>query len=96
MQFTDLIQLQVLKRKETFPARAMDQILNRSEDPSIKQLCAKVHVSLIQDLDEVCALLDMSKRQFIEAALVDALARAHDAIDSSGILNDLAPKQGSL
>lgn len=96
MQFTDLIQLQVLKRKETFPARTLDDILNRTEDPDIKQLCAKVHVSLVKDLDEVCSLLDMTKRQFIEAALVDALARAHHAIDSSGILDEMAPKQGSL
>lgn len=96
MQFTDLIQLQVLKRKETFPARATDELINRSADPSIKQLCAKVHVSLIQDLDEVCALLDMSKRQFIEAALVDALERAHSTIDASGILDRSSPNQGSL
>lgn len=47
--------------------------------------------SLIDRLDQVTNLLDMSKREFIEAAVSDALARAEEAIERSGALD-----QGSL
>jgi hypothetical protein len=42
----------------------------------MRQMCAKVHPALIDRLDQVLNLLDMSKREFIEAAVSDALAHA--------------------
>jgi hypothetical protein len=47
--------------------------------------------SLIDRLDQVTNLLDMSKREFIEAAVSDALARAEEAIERSGALDQGEP-----
>lgn len=97
MQFSDLIQLQVLKRKASgVPGRMVDEIMNRTENPEIKQLSAKVHVSLIERLDSVCQILDLTKREFIESALLDALDRAEEAIDRSGFFEKYAPQQKEL
>lgn len=41
----------------------------------IKNVCAKMHVSLADRLDEVCGVLDMTRRQFIEAAIIDGIAK---------------------
>jgi hypothetical protein len=55
--------------------------------------------SLIDRLDQVTNLLDMSKREFIEAAVSDALARAEEAIERSGALDQgacNAPLTGTI
>jgi hypothetical protein len=39
---------------------------------SIKNVCAKVHVSLADRVDHVCSRLNMSKRSFLEAAMIQA------------------------
>jgi hypothetical protein len=90
MNFDELVQLQVLKHKSPErPFPLIDKLVD--EHPEMRQMCAKVHPSLIDRLDQVTNLLDMSKREFIEAAVSDALARAEEAIERSGALD-----QGSL
>lgn len=95
MNFDEVIQLQVLKLKALTHGvnngRLIDHLIENNETPELRQMCAKVHPSLIDRLDQVTNLLDMSKREFIEAAVSDALARAEQAIDRSGALD-----QGSL
>jgi poly-D-alanine transfer protein DltD len=95
MNFDEVIQLQVLKLKALTHGvnngRLVDHLIEQNETPELRQMCAKVHPSLIDRLDQVTNLLDMSKREFIEAAVSDALARAEEAIERSGALD-----QGSL
>lgn len=95
MNFDEVIQLQVLKLKATthgaFSGRLIDAAIEQGQLLELRQMCAKVHPSLIERLDQVTDLLDMSKREFIEAAVSDALARAEEAISRSGALD-----QGSL
>ena len=47
----------------------------------VKNVCAKVSIELSDDLDEVCNLLSISKRQFIEIALIEALSKARQIMD---------------
>jgi len=91
MNFDEVIQLQVLKLKALSHGanmgRLVDMAIEQGQLTELRQLCAKVHPSLIDRLDQVANLLDMSKREFIEAAVSDALVRAEEAISRSGALD---------
>ena len=93
MNFEETIQLQVLKLKASaggIRGKILDQLLEESvEHPSVRQMCAKVSHLVYEDLEQVCSLLDLSKREFIEAAVRDALAKAHEVIDRSGVIDQL-------
>ncbi len=83
MDFDELIQLQALKLKAAVTGshgRLIDAVLEHSEVQGLRQMCAKVPDSLYQRLEEVTDLLNMSKREFIEAAVASALDRADDII----------------
>lgn len=93
MNFDETIQLQVLKLKASaggIKGKILDQLLEESgEHVLVRQMCAKVSHVVYEDLEQVCNLLDLSKREFIEAAVSDALARAHEVIDRSGLIEQL-------
>lgn len=54
-----------------------------------KNVCAKVHPSLAEEIDQVTSLLGVSKRQFLEAAFIQALAKARQIIDEEGLYDAL-------
>ena len=43
------------------------------DNPMLKNVCARIHVSLAENLEETCAQLKCSKRRFIEMAIANAL-----------------------
>lgn len=87
MNFDELIQLQVLKLKAmshgVSGANLLDAMIEQGQVPDLRQMCAKVSPALYDRLENVTGLLDMSKRQFIEGAVADAIARAEEAIARS-------------
>ncbi len=93
MNFEELIQLQVLKLKAETAGRGplLEHMLDQVGDhPQIRQMCAKVSHVVYDDLESVCGLLEMSKREFIEGAVRDALERAHEVINRSGVMDQLS------
>lgn len=50
------------------------------ESVLLKNVCAKVSVKLSDDIDNVVGFLGISKRCFLEAAFIDAVATAHEII----------------
>jgi hypothetical protein len=93
MKFDELVQLQVLKRKSSGRGPLLEHFIENAGDaPELRQMCAKVSQALYTRLEEACVLLDLTKREFIEAAVGDALDRAEDSIERAGILE----RQGSL
>lgn len=58
----------------------------------IKNVCCKVHVSISDEIDEIVGILGVSKRRFLEAALVDAIASARDIMDKEGVWDAVAPE----
>lgn len=82
-QFQELILLKALEYKNQF--QNMDVIdlpqfqeLAEFSTPALfKNVCAKLSNELSSDVDEVCGLLNISKRRFIEAALIEAVNSAH-------------------
>ena len=61
---------------------ALDQV---EHTVPLKNVCAMVSQQLFDDLTSVCGLLDISKRAFIEAALIEALNRAHQVMEEEGV-----------
>jgi len=51
----------------------------------MKNVCAMITQELFDELSSTCALLDISKRAFIEGALIDALAKADEALKREGV-----------
>lgn len=54
----------------------------------LKNVCAKLALPVADDLEEVTALLGMSKRQFIEMALIEAIAHVRHLIDCTDALGE--------
>lgn len=92
MNLTETIQLQVLKRKALMQGQdglasvLMDRAIESGQVPELRQMCAKVTPELYQRLEQVCDLLDMTKRGFIEAAVSDAISKAEEALQASGVI----------
>jgi hypothetical protein len=55
------------------------------ELPILKNVCAKLAIGLSDQIDQVCDLLGISKRMFIEAALIEALDQAEKVMESEGV-----------
>ena len=62
-------------------AKLLDAILEdseKSEKLPLKNVCAKLHIDLVERLDKTINNLDISKRVFIEYAIIEALNRADE------------------
>ena len=95
MTLDELLQLQALRAKAGYDNRLLvDRVMEGMPEGTggIRQMCAKVSTELHDAVDEICQRLDLSKRSFIEAAVVDAVNRAEEVMRRTGI-ND---PQGSL
>lgn len=55
----------------------------------LKNVCAKVTPTLSSEIDEVCNFLGVSKRRFLEAAFLDAVASAREIMRREGLLSAL-------
>lgn len=85
MQFDELIKLQALKLK------AMHQIgtdhlgeggiqealfAEASESAKLRNICAAITPQLFDQIEGCCSMLEISKRRFVESALIDAVTKA--------------------
>lgn len=89
MTFDELIRYKALNFKYThdnqgFIDMAAEGRLGEHNIP-MKNVCAMITQELFDDLTSVCGLLDISKRSFIEGALIEALQKAHKVMDDEGI-----------
>jgi predicted transcriptional regulator len=77
MLLEELILKNVLKFKHGDDTYILLEKLTEAqlEEIQIKNVCAKLHVDLANRLDEVCGVLDMTRRQFIEAAIIDGISK---------------------
>lgn len=65
-------------------ARVIDQ-LTPADTPKVRQIATVMAVDTIQELDDLLADLKMSKRQFIEMAILSAMADAHHILEAHGV-----------
>lgn len=54
-----------------------------------KNVCAKVHVSLFDEIESVTGFLGCNKRTFLNAAMMDACARAAEIMREEGVYEAL-------
>ena len=54
-------------------------------DPQMKNLCTKVSIPLSDKIDNLCAILDISKRKFCEAAFIEAIEKAESIMREEGV-----------
>lgn len=91
MNLDEKIQLKVLQLKAGFAdGRLIDRMIDQAgEDVPLRQMCAKVSPVLYDRLEELTSLLDMSKREFIEAAVIEACDRAQDVLERTGTMRQI-------
>jgi hypothetical protein len=83
MTFEELLTLKALKRKDlalggTENVDALiDQLLMKNEGDHYRNVCAHISIQLADELDALCISLDMTKRRFVEGALIDAVKLAN-------------------
>jgi hypothetical protein len=80
MNFEELITLQLLKRKAQMAgkhpgSKLVEYALETADSPEIRQLCAKITTTLYSRVEEVCDVVGLTKRQFVEWAVADAVDR---------------------
>lgn len=69
---------------EQVSARILDQI-TPVEEPKVRQIATVMAVDTIQELDNLLFDLKMSKRQFIEMAILSAMDEAHHILEIHGV-----------
>lgn len=92
MTFDELIRYKALHLKYVSDNQGlMDMIeLDQVEhNIPMKNVCAMVSQQLFDSLTNTCSLLDISKRSFIEGALIEALNKAEKIIEEEGIFERL-------
>lgn len=78
-QFDELILEKAYKFKNSMSNPDTVDLVDRAgelPDTLVKNVCAKVSTELSDELDQVCNLLSISKRRFVEASLIEALNQA--------------------
>jgi hypothetical protein len=53
----------------------------------MRNICAFISPQLFDDVNQVCSILSLSKRQIVEMALIDLMEKAHKIINETGALN---------
>lgn len=89
--FNDFIQYRALALKfERQNHEIIEAVISSGDEPMLlRNVCAKLTVELSDRVDAMVALLGISKRVFIERALIEAIDRAEAAIEAVGALDDL-------
>lgn len=90
MSFDKLIQFKALSQIYGNSADMLEKIVNpnnleETEKVKMRNVCALISVQLFDRLEQTCGLLDLSKRQFIEASLIEALDRADEIVQNEGV-----------
>lgn len=83
MNLEEMLQLQVLKFKASMAGRgSLLESAIENADGKVKpvQMCAKVSPELFDQVENVCGMLDLTKREFIEAAVIEAVHIANKYI----------------
>lgn len=95
MKTDEFLTLQALKFKQShsggirFDGTDLFQHVIDS-DPEVKaklrNICAFIQPGLFDQIEEICTMLDLSKREFVEMALIDLVAKAHSTIEKFDVL----------
>lgn len=92
MKFNELIKLKALQLKSDNSGQSTSELVESqmelpevTEQLKLRQVCAMVSPQLFAELEGTCELLGISKRRFVEGALIDAIDAA------AAIVNEVDP-----
>lgn len=88
MNFDDLIRFKALNFRYSFENQGLIDMLAEGKmehNVPMKNVCAMITQQLFDELSDVCSLLDISKRAFIEAALIEGLKKARQLMEQEGV-----------
>lgn len=97
MNFNQFMQFRALRAKahienNAFNSEATDKHIDAmaSQNPDIiKTVCAPISLDLFDRMNQTLNLLDLSKRQFIELAIIEALDRADEIISQVNVFESV-------
>lgn len=97
MKSEEMLMLQALKLKKLNSKGydgpdLLDQLILQNGDVAkekLRNICAFISPELFSEIDSLCGLLDLSKREFVEMALVDLVAKAHAVIEQTNATEGL-------
>jgi hypothetical protein len=61
------------KHSGGLPDDMIEELVNNDVTPVYKNICAKLSISLADNLENACSILHCSKRVFVESAVIEAL-----------------------
>jgi hypothetical protein len=70
----------------------IEAFIASTEVGPLKNVCAKLSPDLVHSMEERCALLGINKRQFIESAVIDAIAQVDQVVADEGFHEVLAER----
>lgn len=95
MNTREILILQALKRKQlatqghNIPADMVDRLLEQNpeaREEGTRNICAHIPKELFKEVEAMCDLLDLNKREIITMALWDFLAQAHATLQEFGVI----------
>ena len=88
MNFEEVVRFKALAVKSMISGNSdlLDKV-DVSDLPSVRNICANIHISLFEKVESVTTLLNMSKRAFVEHALIEAVEKAN------AIIKDVNPME---
>lgn len=84
MKLDEMIQLGTLKLKADIDGLGVERLfgLPADHDGKARNVCAAITPALFESLEDVCQKLSVTKRQFIEASLIEGVERAEASLRS--------------
>lgn len=80
MNFAETIRFKALAVKSTLSGQSGSDLFDLIQEhdglPSTRNICAIIHVKLFERVENITTLLNISKRQFVEHALLLAVEKA--------------------
>jgi hypothetical protein len=106
MNFTQFIQFRALSAKADIEGESSNSQLTESliekaaasSPAEFKTVCTPLSIPLFDRLSNTLSILDISKRKFIEAAIVEALDKADEIIRQVDVFEgrEPSPDQGEV
>jgi len=86
---SETLQLQALKLKQLHtrgssnPGALLDEVIRQNPDEAkaqLRNICALISPELFEKVENLCNVLDLSKREFVEMALVEFVELAEKVL----------------
>jgi len=97
MNTFDTLTLKALQLKQTINGGSLgsdmvDHLIEKNPEATkeaMRNICAFISTELFAEVEQICTNLSFSKRQLIEMALIDIIAKAHEIMDSYNVFEGL-------